>query len=219
MNRSQARIAGEKTYSLGRPCKLGHQSARWTSNGRCIECSKAAFRKWNADNSEYNIERSRKWRENNIEKHLHQSRSRASKRYLLKKADCLSYAKKYRSIEENRQKSMARAREWTALNPEAVREHKRKNEARRRARKFNVGGTFRLNDIAELFENQNGKCAYFQYCGHVFSGSKYQIDHINPLARGGSNTKENLQLLCRSCNARKGARDPSQFAAMIRLIA
>ncbi|MGA5819719.1 HNH endonuclease [Kitasatospora sp. NPDC094028] len=29
-------------------------------------------------------------------------------------------------------------------------------------------------------------------------------DHVVPLARGGSSTAENVRVLCRSCNGRKG---------------
>ena len=42
-----------------------------------------------------------------------------------------------------------------------------------------------------------GRC---MKCG---SGENLEIDHVVPLARGGSNRLENLQLLCRDCNRRK----------------
>ena len=32
------------------------------------------------------------------------------------------------------------------------------------------------------------------------------IDHIHPIAAGGTNAPDNLQLLCARCNSRKGAR-------------
>jgi 5-methylcytosine-specific restriction endonuclease McrA len=37
-----------------------------------------------------------------------------------------------------------------------------------------------------------------------------EIDHIVPMARGGSNDVDNLQPLCRVCNAIKGARRANQ---------
>lgn len=41
----------------------------------------------------------------------------------------------------------------------------------------------------------------------VHTSSRFpHIDHVIPLARGGADSEENLQLLCRPCNLRKGAR-------------
>lgn len=36
--RVKALQAGEKTYRTGKPCRHGHDCARYTSSGRCIEC-------------------------------------------------------------------------------------------------------------------------------------------------------------------------------------
>ena len=40
-------------------------------------------------------------------------------------------------------------------------------------------------------------------CGNI---SDLTIDHIVPLSKGGTNETSNLQILCRRCNASKGAR-------------
>ena len=41
-------------------------------------------------------------------------------------------------------------------------------------------------------------------CGKVFDNKFYlQIDHIQPMNKGGKTVLENLQVLCRSCNAQK----------------
>ena len=37
------------------------------------------------------------------------------------------------------------------------------------------------------------------------------IDHRTPLARGGSNDRRNLHLLCRTCNLRKGTKTDREF--------
>ena len=43
-------------------------------------------------------------------------------------------------------------------------------------------------------------------CRSCGSQSYLELDHINPLSRGGATSYENLQVLCRYCNLSKGNR-------------
>jgi len=49
-----------------------------------------------------------------------------------------------------------------------------------------------------IFERDSYRC---QLCG---AGRLLEIDHILPIARGGTNNPANLQVLCRPCNRSKG---------------
>jgi len=60
-----------------------------------------------------------------------------------------------------------------------------------------------------------------RYCGSVVHYSDGEIDHIHPLARGGSNHPENLAWSCRNCNRVKSTElwQPSPVALWRRLLA
>jgi 5-methylcytosine-specific restriction enzyme A len=51
-----------------------------------------------------------------------------------------------------------------------------------------------------VYQRDNYRC---QSCGHEDRETRLSIDHIIPLAKGGSNDLSNLQTLCLSCNRRK----------------
>jgi len=57
----------------------------------------------------------------------------------------------------------------------------------------------------------NHLCEYCLAPEEIFN-QEFEVDHIVPLSRGGSDYLDNLALACRSCNLRKGqhgaARDP-----------
>ena len=79
--------------------------------------------------------------------------------------------------------------------------------ARRRARIREAGGVHTDKDICEIRKSQDDKCGH---CLTELSGRGH-VDHIFPLARGGSNWPHNLQLLCAPCNMSKGSKDPIEF--------
>ena len=62
-------------------------------------------------------------------------------------------------------------------------------------------------DVNRIFFLQKGKCA----CCRTSIAKAYDIDHIQPIVRGGSDAASNIQLLCGPCNKRKSARDPIDF--------
>ena len=64
-----------------------------------------------------------------------------------------------------------------------------------------------------IFARDKSTC---QYCGHRFSRSELNLDHVVPRAQGGTSTWENVVCSCHECNRRKGGRTPGE--ARMRLI-
>ena len=62
----------------------------------------------------------------------------------------------------------------------------------------------------ELMRRQDNTCTY---CGYRRRASSLDIDHVIPVARGGSNDPSNLQVICRRCNLRKGVQTDEEFRA------
>lgn len=62
---------------------------------------------------------------------------------------------------------------------------------------------FDETDKRTVYERQDRKCAI---CGEVFEFSEMDGDHIVPWSKGGRTKIENLQMLCRICNLKKGSR-------------
>ena len=60
----------------------------------------------------------------------------------------------------------------------------------------------------ELMRRQGNRCVC---CGCRLSVYNCEIDHMDPVIRGGSNDKDNLQVLCRPCNMRKGPQTDQEF--------
>ena len=51
-----------------------------------------------------------------------------------------------------------------------------------------------------LYDNQGSMCLS---CG---SPDDITVDHVEPVSKGGAHDVSNMQILCRSCNSRKGTK-------------
>lgn len=99
-------------------------------------------------------------------------------------------------------------RRYKAKNPEKISEQRRN----RRALKLSAEGKHTADDVLSIFKSQCGLCANCRTELSTSGHDKYHVDHIMPLALGGSNWPKNLQCLCPKCNMSKGAKHPDIWA-------
>lgn len=149
----------------------------------------ASSRAWKCRNYFRVLEYSRWWRSENIE-HV-RLRTR-----------------KYK--QENAERIAFTSKVWRLNNPHKHALHERA----RRARKANAEGSHTWEDVERILVAQHHRCAY---CRVQLRGG-FHIDHIMPLALGGSDWPENIQVTCKSCNLRKNKRHPAVFARIMGLL-
>lgn len=191
----QCRLSRQKASRDANPEKSRASVAAWKAKNP--DRQKAAIAAWQARNRDKVLEASRAWRERNPEKQKeHTKKWRANNAARVKATKAAWRA-------ANREVSKLQQMEWRAANPEAA----RLQCLNRRARMAAVGGALSKGIASRLLELQCGKCV----CCRKSLDDGYHIDHIMPLALGGSNTDENVQLLCPSCNQQKHAKHPIDF--------
>lgn len=189
-------------------------------DGACTECKSCAIAyqvKYRSDNAEsIRLSRADRYLKNcdiikaavaayqlkNPEK----IKARNSAYYAANTPSLLARAAKYRS--ENKDKINSYFSLHAAENPDLYIAKSRN----RRARKRNADGSHSASDVFAIFENQRGLCANCRAKLFKSGKQKYHVDHIMPLALGGSNWPDNLQCLCQSCNLRKSAKHPLDWA-------
>lgn len=177
-------------------CKVCNGSDFYKS-GRCKACANAANRKFYAKNIDAERSRSIAYGKSNPGK----GAARTAK-WNAKNPDKIKKAKAaYYSANKDRFKTLGAL--WARVNFKVKRIHAQN----RRARKRLVGGVLSSNLASKLYALQRGRCAC---CGSILGGS-FHLDHRIPLALGGSNSDQNMQLLAPVCNLQKHAQDPIDF--------
>lgn len=112
----------------------------------------------------------------------------------------------------NRAHQNAKSREWSAANPEKRKASRAKWQAANRerlaadARHRTTLRRASNEDMVSLLAAANGHCTY---CGRL--ARVLEFDHIDPVKAGGTSIAGNLVPCCRSCNARKSAKDAADW--------
>jgi 5-methylcytosine-specific restriction endonuclease McrA len=111
-------------------------------------------------------------------------------------------AEKPKREAENRRKRAEYNRLYRKLHPGC-----RRIEKKNRKLKVRASGKLSPSIVDRLKKSQRGMCVI---CMARLNKS-FHIDHIIPIAKGGSNTDDNVQLLCPKCNISKSDKHPVDF--------
>lgn len=98
------------------------------------------------------------------------------------------------------------------INPEKSAE-KRASQHKYRDFLFPTEDNFKAEDILKIYDIQGGECIR---CYVDFTKEPYEIDHKVSLKMGGSNSANNIQLLCKSCNVSKKDMDYHEWISKVR---
>lgn len=164
--------------------------AWYAANKAKMKAAKAAYC---AANAEVVAEKKAAWRAAN------RDRVRAAK-LAWGKAHPDSYVNYY---QKNKDRLRASRAVWRGANRDRTQEYR----SNRRARKTATAGELSKGLSDKLFLLQKGYCP----CCREPLGEDFHLDHIVPLALGGSNTDDNMQLLRATCNLRKRAKHPIDY--------
>ena len=144
------------------------------------------------------------------------NREASNKYYAANQEKAKAAATIYRVL--NREKFNATIAEWRRKYPERQRaanaawnsahpKQRRIYGQNRRARSSKSNGVLSARLSDKLFLLQKGRCP----CCNQPLGVDFHLDHRMPLALGGSNTDDNMQLLRAICNLQKNAKHPIDF--------
>ena len=188
----QRELARERNrrYAARHPEKVASAVRRWQErNAAKLQAAREANRaKKRAYDAQYNIK--------NAERKRAYTRQWAKENPERKRLADAAYHASIDKIAERE-----RLAKWRAENPGRKKVHENNRRERTKGSKLSP-------DLPDrLLKLQRGLCA----CCRVSLGSKYHLDHIMPLSRGGSNTDSNIQLLCPPCNMQKKAKHPIDF--------
>lgn len=214
---SNARV--KKYYQENRESKLEYAKEHHELNKERIKEYRKGYNKINSKkrveyqkeyerlNKEVVLEKKREYRKRTavhryqynkeyVETHKQEVKQRLQAHYLANRARILQRVANYRI--NNLEKVRETKRIYHAKNRDKVLVRRQKRRGRRRA-----GGSFSAQEWRNLKVLCNHACLC---CGKSEPEIKLTLDHVIPLSRGGSNTIDNIQPLCLTCNLKKGTK-------------
>lgn len=82
---------------------------------------------------------------------------------------------------------------------------------------YRLGSAIRVNDLINLWDNQNGKCFYTDQ--DLIPGKNASIDHQTPSSKGGSDDIDNLRWVTNEVNMIKSSLSHEEFILFCKNIA
>lgn len=201
----------QRAYHEKHKTKRNEESRRWREKN--ADKKHADGRQWHIDNAERSKANNAKWKAEN--KELIKQKKAAYR------ADPINREAERKANLAYREKHSERLREYSRKWRESRKVERALHQRRRDALKANSNGRVSKFEILDLWKKQNGLCVFFSSCGNELKEGirrEWHADHIEPLRpqnksnAPGSNTIDNIQLLCGSCNSRKNNKDPYRFA-------
>lgn len=119
--------------------------------------------------------------------------------YQANREQILARVKSY--YEQNREKAIAYQLAYCRANPDKVADRAKLREDRMAEN----GGSHTQEELQAKFAEFGNVCVY---CG---TSERVGIDHMIPVARGGTDGIENIVPACKSCNSKKYTRTAEEF--------
>lgn len=223
IQRKDALAQGLTEYFTGKPCIRGHIAKRWAINGSCAECvlEDQKADPWHKRHPEKHRESGQRWyyseagqerERRRVESGEHKRRSKERWDNLTHKEREVVREKRKQYYDEHRDEAIEYSAQWKRDNREQTRLWEAWSKAHKRAEEYGALGTFTIDDLKDILKRQKNCCVY---CGRQFGNRiVHHLDHIMPFTLDGSNSKANIQWLCKKDSDRngKGNKHPVDYA-------
>jgi 5-methylcytosine-specific restriction endonuclease McrA len=220
-NPSEKRCTGLCNRLLPNTTEFFHRNGKYGLYPQCKEC---VSKKKKAHSSKTEVREHRKTY-SKAYRLEHQDYVRSHKKAYYAQPEVQTYKRIYTRTYRTRpgvlEKKHVQAKEYNDRpeTQERRRPYDRTLQHNRRARIKGNGGSHTVQDIQEQLKRQKHKC---YYCSAKFKMKDnnyiYHIDHVIPVAKGGSNDMSNIVLACPKCNQTKNDRLPHEWAEGGRLL-